>query len=299
MTQVPPLPSERPAPSDDRGFALLIVAITLAALSLMIGSILYMTRHHAQELAASISMLKLRSAMDGATATAAAELSFSGPVSAQSETTSIGGVSVHIAVRPESAKFNLNKSDPALLVALLNASGVSPAFAQRVADEIVDWRDADSEPHASGAEAADYLAAGRSYVPTNRPFESVAELSLLLDGSDDLVTCLRPDVTVFGDSDGVIAQNASSRLRQALEHSTLHIQQSAIGAGARPAIVAGDVFEIDERASDSGIATSRQVILRVTGDPRGPIRLLFQSPLIPSEAEALKACARLERSRAH
>lgn len=297
MTQVPPLPSERPVPSDDGGFALLIVAITLAALSLMIGSILYMTRHHAQELAASISLLKLRSAMDGATATAAAELSFGGPALTQPETASIGDVSVHIAVRPESAKFNLNKSDPALLVALLNASGTSPAFAQRLADEIVDWRDADSEPHASGAEAADYLAAGRSYVPPNRPFESVAELSLLLDGSDDLVTCLKPDVTVFGDSDGVIAQNASSRLRQALEHSTLHIQQSVVGA--RPAVVAGDVFEIDERASDSGIAMSRQVILRVTGDPRGPIRLLFQSPLIPSEAEALKACARLERNRAH
>ena len=58
--------------------------------------------------------------------------------------------------------------------------------------------------------------AGRRYVPTNRNFDAVSELGLVLGADDVLARCLASDLTVFTNSTNVVTAHASRHVREAL-----------------------------------------------------------------------------------
>jgi general secretion pathway protein K len=72
----------------------------------------------------------------------------------------------------ETSKINLNVAPKAVLARL-------PRMTEEIADSIIDWRDADANPGASGAEDSYYLALDPPYRCKNQPFESVEELLLV------------------------------------------------------------------------------------------------------------------------
>lgn len=104
---------------------------------------------------------------------------------------------VTLAVRAESARIDLNGSDPQLLAGAWRAArlkGMPPeVFAARVAD----WRDADDDvTDPNGAEAGAYEADGRTYRPANAEFRSVDDLRWVLGVKVADVVALKPYLTV-------------------------------------------------------------------------------------------------------
>lgn len=285
----------------EEGFALLAVAIVLAALSLMMAVVVQAARESVHDADSRVTAVRTAAALEGALATAARDLSqhaISGAsLLSQPQTTTLNGVTVTASVRPEAAKVDLNVAEPDLLAALLQVHGVARTAAQIYVEEILDWRDDDTIARPSGAEAAEYLAVGRSYVPSNRGFSSISELRLLLHGSRDLAACLTPDLTVYSGQAGIDLASASSTVLASAKLVGMvppakSVMQVSLATGH--VIESGAVFEINFVAKDdlSGRSTSRQYIVRVTGSTSQPIWILAHT-LIPREEEAKAACAKL------
>jgi len=285
----------------DAGFALLVVLIALAVVSLIVASAVEAARRQRDEASAQIAQVKQRAAMDGAIATVAREFAESGAAPPDlllhPETFEMGGISVTASVRSEASKIDVNNANSALLRDFLIASGLKPKYSERISDEIADWRDADSVARPHGAETGDYLFAGRSYGPANRNFESVAELGLLLDGSDDLVTCLEPDATVFTGRGDVDQAGASPRVRAAViaAGGTAAARRGALSVAfvGGHYIQSGQLFEITLQVPAARPSPSRRVVIRATGNQKDPVWLLSQEAPAPRVADADAACARL------
>jgi general secretion pathway protein K len=77
-----------------------------------------------------------------------------------------------VQVLDESAKLNLNTVDEATLGRLLPSE-------PQIVDAVLDWRDADDEPRAEGAEADWYLTLKPPYKARNAAFQTVEELLLV------------------------------------------------------------------------------------------------------------------------
>ncbi len=285
----------RTASVSDRGFALLIVLVVLVTLSLMLGAVVTATRHYADETGARLANLRLRAAIDGAFATFTRDLTREqlSIVEAGSETVKIGNIAVNLTVRPEASKVDINYADPNVIGRLLRVSGVGQEQTNRISEEIVEWR---SERTADHHREADYIGAGRHYRPPHKAFLATSELALILDGGQDLVDCLEPDITVYSRSRNVDLSNASERVRQAVrqdeQDATSPLSGFSVvgGASGRP-----DLLEISATAEDSDhqIKVSRQIIVRVTGDTKNPIWVLADSAPIPNQSRAATSCSRL------
>jgi len=288
---------------DENGFSLLLVLIALAVISLIVASVIETARQRSAEVSAEVDQLELRAAFDGATATVTRELSETGAsepsLLLHPETITLGNVAVTVTARSEATKIDLNRANPALLRAFLFAASQRPKFADRITDEILDWRDADSDPRPHGAETANYLFAGRTYGPTNGNFASVSEIGLLLDGGDDLVTCLGPDVTVFSGRSDVEPSNASPRVRAAVAAAggAASSAQTVISAPIVGGnyVQPGEIFEITLSTDGALKHRSRQIVVRVTGNPTNPVWLLSNATPAPIQSDSDAACARLRK----
>jgi type II secretory pathway component PulK len=69
----------------------------------------------------------------------------------------------------EASKLSLNVATKEMLMKL-------PRMTEEIADSIIDWRDADSNPGPSGAENSFYQALNPAYNCKNAPFETIEEL---------------------------------------------------------------------------------------------------------------------------
>lgn len=291
---------------NEGGFSLLLVLVALAVLSLIVASVVEASRRERADSSLQFKQMELGAAMDAAVATVARDFADAGAappdILTHGASIAIGRVDVRVSARSEAAKIDINNASPELLRAFLTASGLKPKFAERISDEIVDWRDVDSAPRPHGAESADYLFAGRFYGPPNHAFESLSELGLLLNGSADLVTCLEPDSTVFTGRSGVDQTGASQRVHAATITTGATTTGSSVLSGSivgGRSIQAGSLFEVTLRASDAASpsqSASRWLVVRMTGNPREPMWLLSQVAPIPSSEEMDAACARLRRA---
>jgi general secretion pathway protein K len=104
---------------------------------------------------------------------------------------------VHISIRDEFSKVNLNQAPEALLAALFTSVGIDQAKAQSLADAIADFRDPDDQPRANGAETAQYRDAGLAWGPKNQPFETIEELQQVLGMTPTIYNKITPDLTVY------------------------------------------------------------------------------------------------------
>lgn len=109
-----------------------------------------------------------------------------------------GDVPVTVRIVDESGKVDINLAEPPLLIGLMRAVGVEQDQARRLASAILDWRDPDplSQPE-GGAEDPQYAADERPYGAKDAPFESSAELLLVLGFTPELYAKLAPHITVY------------------------------------------------------------------------------------------------------
>jgi general secretion pathway protein K len=284
----------------DRGFALLLVLIVLATLSLIVAASVDAARKYAHEAVDAFAALKEEAALDGALATAERDLVEAGAVSPQLLSrpgfVDIGGIHVRIEAKSEGGKIDINAAPVELLGSLLVASGVSREQAITLADEIADWRDLDGDRRRHGAEAADYLAAGRGYAPANRKFESPSGLAMILDGGQDLADCLAGDVTVFTGRPDVEPVSASPRVLNAARMSPATAAAGQVSVVGGRAIAVGEVFDISVSARDAATGRRRALhsIVRMTGNPREPVWTLtpLAAPLESDDASCRRLSAR-------
>jgi general secretion pathway protein K len=285
---------------NERGFALLLVLITLATLSLIVAASVDAARRFGDQASAKLRDVRIRAAMSGAVATVERDLAEAGAappsILSHAQTYDIGGIAVSVEVKSEAGKIDINAASPELLSALLIESGLKKERAAKLSDEIADWRDDDNETRKDGAEASEYVAAGRSYGPTNHGFESVSELGLVLDGGEDLADCLASDVTVFTRRDDVDPAAASPRVLRATRADPASSRPSSVSIVGGRVIETGALFDIDASMTDAGRSLSLQTIVRITGSQADPVWVLSQTSPGPRRADTVAACKRLNAS---
>lgn len=89
------------------------------------------------------------------------------------------GFRVSARIRDESGRIPLNSENPELIIALFDKLEINLTEAERLADALVDWIDADDLVRNFGAENETYEAKNPPYRPANRPIRSFQELRLI------------------------------------------------------------------------------------------------------------------------
>lgn len=283
---------------DERGVALIAVLGFLAVMSLIAIGVVGAARTSIKGATRHLLRVQAQAAVDSGVDHAIAQLvaarGLRPAILFAPQDVDIGGFKVVVSVRPESAKIDLNFADATLLTGLFRAAGADADKAGALASAVEDWRDADDFLHVNGAELRDYEAAGLSYSPANKLFESTDELGFVLGVTESIFACVKPDVTVFSQRAGVDLDSASALVRRA---AGVNADEPAAGSAPQSvisgqAISAGEVFEIVARLDDSARKVRRavRVVVRITGNPREPYWVLSSEPAYPAEDGAKRSC---------
>lgn len=128
-----------------------------------------------------------------------------------------GDAEVKVKITDESGKIDLNAADLDLLAGLIQAEGVERTPARKLAAAIIDWRDPDSLTQIEGgAEDGDYAGADLPYGAKDAPFETVAEVQLVLGMTPELFEKLVPHLTVYSGQGRPNEQYADAKVLQAM-----------------------------------------------------------------------------------
>jgi general secretion pathway protein K len=230
----------QPERRSQRGFVLLVVLSVLGLLAVVAAGFAQVARNHmrlaavasegarAEALADAgvhVVILDLVAARDAPSSTRRFALDAT-PLACSIDG---DGAVLTLAVQDEAGKVDLNIATPALLRALVLGLGLSGGEA--AVDAILDYRDEDDNRRISGAERAEYLAAGRSHGPRNGPFLAVEELSGVLGVTQADADRLRPFVTIHS---GLAAIDANVATKALVE-----ILARGLREGGGPSLVEG------------------------------------------------------------
>jgi hypothetical protein len=114
----------------------------------------------------------------------------------------------------EQSKININTASEDTISNLLLYFDVEEDLALSIAGSIIDWRDADSEIASSergllyGAEEEYYQSLAQPYSCKNAPFDNIYELLLVKNITPDILSSIKPYITVYGN--GMVNINTAS-----------------------------------------------------------------------------------------
>ena len=197
-----------------------------------------------------------------------------------------GGVYLKVSIEDELGKIDLNQADVALMVSLLQSAGLVLRSAGDLADKIADWRTATPLKHLNGAKDQDYRMAGITYRPRNGPFQSVAELLLVMDMTPVLFRRIEPALTVYSGHQFVDARVAPREVLRALPGLTPDSVEAQLDARTRqlpPAdrsagdglsSLRGRAFTIRIAFEKSNKTIKQEAAIRLTEDLDQPYWLL-------------------------
>ncbi len=181
----------------------------------------------------------------------------------------IGNSRVMVRLEDEADRINPNSASPALLEALLRATGSDPESARRLAAVIGEWVGSAPVARPQNAVLADYSAAGLDYGPPGAPLESLDELGRVLGMTPAVLAAIRPHLTLFGPSEPNPA-SADPIVAAAL---------AAISPAAQAPVPANqpppDLLTVRITASALGPGNARVMktaIVRVRGNAAGRLR---------------------------
>lgn len=279
--------------------ALVVVLAFLAALSLIVIGVVTTSRSTVQSATRHLARAQAQLAIEGAVEYAANALASARgtlpALMAAPEVIEVSGWRIRISVRPERGKVDVNHADQVLLATLFRSAGAPDETAQALAAAVEDWRDGDDLVHLNGAEQRQYEAAGLPWVPSNRFFDSVGELKLVLGMSPGIYDCVRTELTILTQAPGVVIEHASPALQRALgvEPSTRETSSEPMPITSNQLITPGDVYEITAELEDRSrnVRRGERVSVRVTGNPDDPYWILAVEQLFPLRERSRAACA--------
>ena len=196
---------ERREKRSQRGFVLLVVLSALGILAVVAASFAQVARNHIRLAAVASEGARAEALADAGVHIVILDLVAARGAQSSARRFALDatplacsidgdGAVLTLAVQDEAGKVDLNIATPPLLRALVLGLGLSGGEA--AVDAILDYRDEDDNRRISGAERAEYLAAGRSHGPRNGPFLAVEELSSVLGLTQADADRLRPFVTI-------------------------------------------------------------------------------------------------------
>ena len=282
-----------------QGVALVLVLWVVTLLSVIAGNFAFSMRGEAQIARNLLSTAQAQALADGGIQRAWYELMkppaevnrWVGDGTAHDQR--VEGGLLQISIQDESGKINLNTAPEALLMGLFRSVGVEQEPAVALVDSVQDWRDADKLRRLHGAEEAEYMAAGKSYAPSNAPFETVDELQRVLGMTPELFRLVEPALTVYSKQPGIntaVAQRPAllaipgvnpEMVDQflALRQNMAATQQPApvfVGAGGFASGAGGiPVFSVrSEVKMLDGTVFVRRAIAQISLNPQRPVTLL-------------------------
>ena len=288
------VPSPRSSRQSD-GYALILVLLGIALLSLILEIVLLDTTQSVHAASTEAAQLRLQCAAEAGISEAILSLHdpWPGrrwPVDGTPRLVEFGGVAVTVSVTSESGKIDLNNANRSLVFGLFTAAGLDQTDANTLTDRVLDWREKGNFKRLNGAKAPDYQAAGLSYGPRDGPFQSIDELKLVLGMTPQLYGLLEPGITVYSVLPEPIPQDAPPIVLRATGISLPGIttimatraQGNVAPAGFAygPNVAApvpglpGAVFTIEASARDGDFTVVRNTIIRFTGDPNDPFWVL-------------------------
>lgn len=195
---------------DRRGFALIAalwLLVALGSFGLAAG-----LRHRARHLAAAntIEEARLMAAAHAGmadtrarlarelTSVAAAGDPWAGEPARPADSVELAGPRAVVTIRDPAARLDLNRAGEGELRRLFVALRLDYGDADRLAQRIMDWRDADDLRRPRGAEREDYARADASATPANGRFSRLAELEDVLGVSREQYLRIIPYLTLTG-----------------------------------------------------------------------------------------------------
>ena len=124
-----------------------------------------------------------------------------------------------VSLRDVGARLNVNRATEEELRRFFRALRVDFGRADRLAQAIMDWRDADDAHRARGAEREDYLGAATPVLPRNGPFQDLGELRYVRGMDDELFDRTHPYLTLLG-TGRINLNTAEPEVLQAIEGIT-------------------------------------------------------------------------------
>lgn len=213
----------------------------------------------------------------------------------------IGAVVVRVRLRDAGDALHLNTATEEELRRLFAALRFDVGQADRLAQAILDWRDADDLHRGRGAEAAEYARQALPMRPANRPFARLSELRAVLGMTPALYDRIRPYLTVRGS--GRINVNAAPRPvllalagmseeavdglsdRRNIGRPIRRFEDLALELSDAPrALLLEHLVSLQNRA----VFETRDVVVTSEGSPDGsPVTARIQSHLARAGAEAV------------
>jgi type II secretory pathway component PulK len=220
-----------------------------------------------------------------------------------------GDAEVELHVRDAGLRLNINHASEDMLRQFF-ALGMrlDYAWADRLTQAMLDWRDEDDLPRVNGAERDEYLSAGAAVLPPNQPFADVDELRYVMGMTPELFAAIRPYMTVAGS--GRINVNAAPEpVLLAIPSFSPAVTATLLrwrDAGEFPRSMTqlrallGPVYVIPERAELAdltrriGFATNEVEIVAVGRTGNSPVAATVRSVIARSDAGALLVWRRIE-----
>jgi general secretion pathway protein K len=301
---------------DERGFALLVVLLVLALVAVVSGEFAYSMRLEAAAVRAYKNGIIGTHLAETALEQAIREIVADAPLVAEDDDglltfytadrralprlrrtkAELGGGQYSYRITDEEARLNVNTSPPDRIDRLLLALGVEREVRDTIGDSIQDWRDANEEHRANGAESEDYyLKLPTPYRSHNANLQSIAELQqikgvtpAIYNGSKDHPGLV--DVVTVRSSGAVNMNTAGPAVLTALGLSTAEIteiQQSRHNSGPYPNVpgkfggrnlgVATQTFRVEaEGIVDDRVAARLTAIVQKRTDVDPPSVLVLE-----------------------
>lgn len=119
----------------------------------------------------------------------------------------VDSIPVEVQTLDLGTQLNINTMNEAQLRTFFSFALRDFATADRIAQAVLDWRDADSIPRSNGAERDDYIREGMLALPTNQTFREVSDLLNVMGMTPEIYARVSPYLTTRGS--GVVNVNSA------------------------------------------------------------------------------------------
>jgi general secretion pathway protein K len=119
----------------------------------------------------------------------------------------VDSVPVEVQALDLGTQLNINSMGEQQLRTFFSFALRDFATADKIAQAVLDWRDADSIPRSNGAERDEYIREGRLALPTNETFREVSDLLSVVGMTPEIYDRVAPFLTTRGS--GVININSA------------------------------------------------------------------------------------------
>lgn len=110
----------------------------------------------------------------------------------------VDSMQVDVVAQDLGERLNINQANETELQTFFSFLLGDYSKATKLAQAVMDWRDADSIPRPSGAERDAYIKAGMLALPTNSTFRDVEELQNVMGMTPDIYAVVLPYLTTRG-----------------------------------------------------------------------------------------------------